>query len=433
MRLRPLIAAGLVGGTLAGVVSDAAPGTALNGRPITIGVLADCVGPFGFTQSKTAAGADLPLLERGAKLVSPTPTDGVKDATVAGRSVRLVFGCADGTSVSGLAEARRLVESAGADVVIGPVTGDEELSLQAYARRRPGTAFINGSGSSQVLDPAPNFFSFHTDGAQWTAGLGSYAYHTLGWRNVVELVDPDIFDWAQAAGFDAEFCSLGGSILKRIWINPSTSDFTDAIGRVPHSGVNGFFVASGTRIETALANNYIGLRGNVSKRLLGGVLSDPPQPALGTRINGQVIAERVGGPHLAAFDHRLLQAFPSANRFTFAGDVFVLDYYTAMKATLAALVAVGGDLSHGERRLRAALARLRLVTPTGVVTLDADHQAVAPNYLRRVDRWDGTKETPVRTIRRVDPTFGGYFTKRDGPPGPTTPVCRRRRPPPWAR
>ena len=49
-------------------------------------------------------------------------------------SVKLVFGCADGTTASGLREARRLVEQDHADVLIGPTTGDEGLELQDYAR-----------------------------------------------------------------------------------------------------------------------------------------------------------------------------------------------------------------------------------------------------------------------------------------------------------
>ena len=31
---------------------------------------------------------------------------------------------------------------------------------------------------------APNFFRFGGDGAQWMAGLGTYAYKTLGWKKV---------------------------------------------------------------------------------------------------------------------------------------------------------------------------------------------------------------------------------------------------------
>ena len=66
----------------------------------------------------------------------------------------------------------------------------------------------------------------------------------------------DVFDWAQAAGFVAEFCSLGGTIMKRIWVPPDTQDFSTLSQPVPASGVDGFFFAtyatSATRVREGL-------------------------------------------------------------------------------------------------------------------------------------------------------------------------------------
>ena len=42
-------------------------------------------------------------------------------------------------------------------------------------RRKPDVTFVNGTSAAQdttLRDPAPNFFRFSTDGAQWMAGLG---------------------------------------------------------------------------------------------------------------------------------------------------------------------------------------------------------------------------------------------------------------------
>ena len=176
----------------------------------------------------TLAGADLALLERGGKRGGPVLTDGVEGVSIDGRPVRLVFGCSDSTTASALSEARRLVDDVGVRVLIGPLGGNQGLALQDFARRRPGVAFVNGNSSDQLLDPAPNFFSFHSDGAGWTAGLGTYAYRTLGWRHAVLVADleDDVFNWTQAAGFVAEFCSLGGTITKRVWVPAGTEDYS---------------------------------------------------------------------------------------------------------------------------------------------------------------------------------------------------------------
>ncbi|MFP3526183.1 hypothetical protein SB912_27235, partial [Pantoea sp. SIMBA_072] len=56
-----------------------------------------------------------------------------------------------------------------------------------YAKSVPSKTFVNGTSGAQdttLRDPAPNFYRFTLDGAQWQAGLGSYAYETKGYRNI---------------------------------------------------------------------------------------------------------------------------------------------------------------------------------------------------------------------------------------------------------
>ena len=406
---------------------------ASSARPITIGVLADCVSAYAPYYTQSLAGVELPLLERGAKLVAGTdPTRGLTGALIAGHPIRLVFGCTNGEPLSTLAEARRLVEALGADIVIGPTSADEEPALQEYARRRPEIAFVNGSSAGLLLDPAPNFFTFHADGAQWVAGLGSYAYHRLGWRRVVVIVNTDNFDWLQSAGFEAEFCSLGGAIAKRIWFFPAT-DFSGVLGQIPRRHVDGFFVQSYTDVEKSLVQHYPGMRGDSARRVLGGALSEPGY-GYWANVRGQVIASPNGTPRArAAFEARLYRALPEINRARLEGDIFAPDYYGAMAAALHALDTVKGDLSQREQRFQAALARTQLDTPSGHVSLDADHQAITRNYLWRINKPDGSDKTLIRVITGVDHTFGGYFTKHDPAPSELTPACRRGHVPPWAR
>ena len=93
---------------------------------------------------------------------------------------------------------------------------------------------------------------------------------------------------------------------------------------------------------------------------------------------------------------------------------------------------VHGDLSGGERRFMAALAKVTLDAPNGRISLDSKHLGIGPNYLWQLQ---GPKLKPVviRTIPRVDASFGGYFKPTDPPPSKTTPACVKRTPPPWAR
>ena len=248
--LRFLVVAGVLVALLSGGAQSqmqSAP------QPIRIGILTDCSGFWAAEADYTVAGAELALLQHGASRAGAAPLDGVSGAAILGHPIRLSIGCTDGSTASALEEARRLVENGRVDVLIGSVTGDEELALQDYARRRPSTAFVNGSGSLRLPDPARNFFSFHVDGAQWSAGEGGYAYHDLGWRRAVTITDEhNTFNWSQTAGFLAEFCSLGGKIVKRIGVPSGTQDFSAVIARLPRTGIDGIYVASTSELPIAL-------------------------------------------------------------------------------------------------------------------------------------------------------------------------------------
>ncbi len=402
---------------------------------IAVGLLVDCRGRFAQTHDLTLAGAELALIQRGGRLVGRGPMEGVEGVAIGGRAVRLFFGCADGTSASALAEARRLVEDVGVNVLIGPVARHQGLALQDYARRQPEISFVNGTSSAQLLDPAPNFFSFHTDGAQQMAGLGDYAYHELGWRTAVTVADTagDVYNWAQVAGFVAEFCSLGGTVAKRVWLPPGIQDYSGVIAEIPKADVDGFVVAATPPAVLALARGYPGLRRDLSRRVVLGAWATlgPELAQLGDSMRGIVIAGAVKSA-VASSDYLsdFRQAFPQLARE--AGNPFDVFYYDAMTATLRALEAVDGDVSGSGPAFMAALSRLELATPNGRTRLDADRQAIAPNYVLQF-LGPGFDTRAIRTIPRVERTFGGYFRPEDRPPSKTTPACERGSPPPWAR
>ncbi len=104
-----------------------------------------------------------------------------------------------------------------------------------------------------------------------------------------------------------------------------------------------------------------------------------------------------------------------------------------MEAVLQGLESVEGDLSDGQQRFRAALARTDLDAPNGRIRLDDNRQAVAPNYIQRVE--GSAQRLTMRThktVRGVEHTFNGYF-RPDGPPvGRETIECKKSNPPLWA-
>ncbi len=75
---------------------------------------------------------------------------------------------------------------------------------------------------------------------------------------------------------------------------------------------------------------------------------------------------------------------------------------------LLALDEVNGDLSDGEKKLREALSGLSFDTPTGMVKLDKNRQAIADNYLTEVAKADDGHlyNRVIKVVHNVNQTLG---------------------------
>lgn len=399
---------------------------------IRIGVLSDCYGPFSALNQAIVASAELPLLERGGRLRGKQPSSGVDGANVAGRPVELDVGCVAGNE-DVIPEARRLVEENGTEAIVGPLDPEEGMILREYARKQPGTAFLiepSGAPELTLTNPAANVFRFASDAAQFVAGVGTYAYRELGWRTAAIVADDVPYSWEGVAGFVAEFCALGGRIVDRTWISPGT-DPAAVVPRIPPA--DGVYLGPAVSPMLGFMQRYAALHHDLSRRLVSnaGLLYDPTVVA---RAKGVVVAGSLPVEPTAAetaYAASFTKAFPEVPAAIAIGSTTV-PYRDGVEALLEAFEHSGGATG---APLLAALARLRLASPTGLIHLDANRQAVGPNYLSRVVI-DGKGKPTIRTVRvvpNVEQTFGGYFRPSDPPPGRTTPACVKRTPPAWAR
>jgi branched-chain amino acid transport system substrate-binding protein len=218
---RLLAVAGLALLAVAGCGSSSTA-TSTGSNVIKLGILSDCQGDFGSFYNDDIGGALSVLAAHyGGKPSGSKPSDGMTGAVIAGKQIQIVgFGCSDSTANKAIEETRRLVEQLGADILIGPLSGDEGIAVANYAKTQPNKTFLNGISGAQdatLKVQAPNFFRFNPDGAQWSAGLGSYAYSNLGWRTAAVIGDDYAFPYTSNAGFIAEFCAVGGNVTSRIW------------------------------------------------------------------------------------------------------------------------------------------------------------------------------------------------------------------------
>src|SRR3954467_4032244 len=218
-RLIPLAALAVV---VAAVLATTATARG-NASTIRIAVLSDCQGAFGAFDNQDMAGVVTAMVQyAGAKAKNPNkPRDGWTGGQINGHPLKLVgVGCSNDRADTAIKETKRLMEQLKADILIGPLSGDESIAVANYAKQHPTKTFVDGSAGAQdttLKVRAPNFFRFNGDGAMWNAGLGDLAYNKLHWKTAAVVADDYSFAWTSAAGLLAEVCAVGGNVTKRVF------------------------------------------------------------------------------------------------------------------------------------------------------------------------------------------------------------------------
>ena len=344
-------------------------------QTIKIGLLATLEGPFTVLGQDGMRGAELALKEH--------------NYMAGGKKIEIIKGSSNATPDSAVAAARKLVEQDKVDILVGPLSGDEGIAVKGYAKGQSKVTFINGASAAQgttLQDPAPNFFRFSTEGAQWQAGLGTYAF-SKGYKRAVVIAEDYSFPYSQVQGFMVEFCKAGGKVIDKNWVPLGTKDYSSVIAKLPKD-IDAIYVALGGSDAVNFLSQYEQSGGD--KPMIGGSIT-VDQTVLsfkGKRRDG-MIGTLSAGPiadnwddagwkkFVADYKASSKDAFPSPSLFAHA-------YYLNTKATLDALDAVKGDLSNNHAAYRKALATMTLKSPTGDIKLDANRNAVANMFVTEV-------------------------------------------------
>jgi branched-chain amino acid transport system substrate-binding protein len=416
----------------------AAAGCSGGEQPIRIGLLTDCRGLFSGYEDQMLAGAELPLIARGARLTNGKPSGGVSDARAAGRDVELIRGCPESSEHTILVEeARRLIEVKHVDAVVGAIGESDSLVLREIARKYPDVVFIpvwSGAQELTLRHPAANVYRFDTDEAQDVAGLGSYAYRELGWRRAAVVADTTPVGWQEEAGFVAEFCALGGDVTARFTAPIDLRDPKVARALRRADGVAAL-TFGGAFVPPDLLPGLARALAPAEHRMVVGtfVLEDSNALVPVARLPAGVVGASSippadATPAMRRYQAAFSKAFPGLPRAD-AETTVVLAFHDAVEGLLRGLEASDGDLSDGRRRLREELARLRFDLPSGPVHLDRNHQVVRNTYLKRIGGGPHAVRL-VRAVPQVEQTFGGLLSEAPAP-GPGSQPCRKATPPPW--
>jgi len=417
---------------------------------VRLGVLGECEGPFGGFHEDVVAGVVLAMVNfAGASSVSDTSAlEGWENAMVAGTPIELVgIGCGDDTPDTILAEVRQLVEQSDANVVIGPLSGDEGIAVAEYAKANPDVTFLSGIAGSQepTLEvQAPNYFRFHGDGAIWNAGMGDILHNQVGWDTVAVIADDYSFGHTSAAGFIADFCGVGGDVVSRVFPPLGTTDYSSFVQQLPDPDeVDGYFwVVGGTGTQAAL-EAFVNAKGDLTGDQHAGNLFFNPSlaQALGTDIAGAyvggfaVLPADVQTPEITEYLQTADDTWTTLASGIAGGEAappseaasfgFMYGYYSAGVALAQALEETGGDPS--PEALQEALSNLTLDLPYGEISLDENRSGVVDVGLSQLVEENGEiVQKAVAIVPEVDQTFGGTFSTDTPPPSRDFPECEER-------
>ena len=386
--------------TLLGAAAAAAlTGSAWSQETLKIGLLATLEGPFAAPGQDGMRGADLALKH--------------KNGMAGGKKIEFIKASSDATPDKAVAATRKLVEQDKTPIVIGPLSGDEGIAVKNYAKTQPGVTFVNGSSGAQAAtwgDPAPNFYRFNTEGAQWMVGLGEHAL-AKGYKKTFLIAEDYGFPYSQVQGFMASYCAKGGKVVDKAWVPLGTKDYSSVIAKIPKD-VDALVVVLGGSDAVNFLTQYEQAGGN--KPMIGGSITVDQtvlnfkgkrrESLLGTASAGPM-ADSIDTPEwkkfVADYKANFKDGFPSPSLFAYL-------YYINAKATLDALDAVKGDLSNGQKAYREALQKTSFNGPAGVVKIDENRNGVGTTYITEVAKApDGSfYNKVVKQVPNITQTLG---------------------------
>lgn len=382
------------------VLAWGAVGPAQAQETIKMGALATLEGAFAVLGQDSMRGVKLALQQH--------------NYMAGGKKIELIEGSSDASPDSAVRAAKKLVEQDKVDILVGPLSGSEGLAIKDYAKEHLGTTFVNGTSAAQdttLRDPAPNFFRFTTDGAQWQAGLGEYAYKNKGYKKVVTVAEDYSFPYTQVLGFMNDFCRLGGHVVDKFWVPIGNKDYSSIVYSIP-SDVDAIYVALGGADAVNFLTQYEQAGGD--KPMIGGSIT-VDQTVLGTKGKKRdyLVGTPAAGPIADNWDNPEWKKFVKAYQDAFpdgfpSPSLFAHGYYISTLAVLESLDAVKGDLSNDQAKLREYMSTHEFDTPTGKVHLDQNRQAVADIFLTEVAENDKGQlyNKVVKVIPQVNQTLG---------------------------
>src|SRR5262245_32148528 len=201
------------------------PAAALMGQaqrePIKIGLLNAITGPLAVNGTE---------INEGIRLYWEDEMGG----QVSGRPVRLIVEDEEGKADVGLTKTRKLVESDGVHMILGPVSSAVAVAIRDYVHERGVPTIITQATANNLTNEkaSPALFRSAMSSYQQEAAGGWYVAAKLGHKKIAVVALDYVAGHEQADGFIKAFREGGGQSVEKVLFPLGTMDVGPYITRV---------------------------------------------------------------------------------------------------------------------------------------------------------------------------------------------------------
>lgn len=361
----------------------AATGSApAGGSEITVGLLAPQTGFAANYGPEAQQGIDLALAELGV------------DSSV---KVNIITADEDVLDASQTLErVKKMVETDGAQIVLGPVFGSTQQAVAPYLTGK-GIPWFSFLGASQDLATDGSAFIWPGADALTAAPLGDYAAKELGYTKIATLAPDYAYGHDVITGAADAFEAAGGEVVQQQWVPLGTTDMLQYATSMDTS-VDALLMWLVPTDAAAFVREYRNLDIDVPLLMFQGVF-DPTFQEIGDQLIGEIGLNEYN-PNL---DNPANTAFLEAYATEYGGipNQTTAFAYTVAKVIVEAVTKSGGDTS--VEGLRSALNGLQLDTVIGPATYNADGIASSNRTIVKAAKADDGRYIwePVMTYEAV--------------------------------
>jgi branched-chain amino acid transport system substrate-binding protein len=358
-------------------------------KTIKIGVLLDFTGPI------SSVG---PPFQRGIEYAFEEI-----DYTIAGKKIKLIIADSSSDPTIAMEKTKKLVEHDKVHVIIGPLMGDQQMSIAPYVKGKGVIVTTLYAGVGDIVEHGM-FLVYPTTCVGLTLPAGWYA-HDQGHRKMITLgadyAGGHLFMKGAKEGFEAK----GGSVIQELWPPVGTADYGPTISTLNREAdVIVAFLAGPTEFQRFLPQyKSFGIKIPVIGTTVG---TDLPSPVI-TEMGDAVKGMQGQAIYIATRDDPTNNTFQAGfkKRFDKEADALEALSYCISKAVQAGLEATGGDDSFD--KLWPAILASDIVTPQGRLSWTPHGVAVTDVYIAEAKEKAGKLSwEPVKIYKQVqDPRF----------------------------